>query len=332
MSATNLILLIARHHRAACTGYAGHPDVKTPNLDALAQRGAWFRHATAASENDAEALAAILGGVEGLRDARAAGYHTVYAGPPVPAAAGASQTATAPLPGGEETARTDYGQWLAAQGLHDQATAWADGSAAAAPSSYRAALGAIRSALPPPAHPTAWLGDQTVRFVRAAPEPFCLVLCFTRPGEPYDPPGAADRAFPADALSLPGDCTLPVDPADAAHCPRFDQVATSEAALRRALAYCYASIALVDQQVGRVLATLGARGLTRNIIAYTALQGDLAGHRGMMGAGPHAVFPPCGQVPLVIAGAPGYPPGAQDASMETRGLLPALIAAARRSA
>ena len=35
----NILFLFSDQHNARCLGVAGHPDVKTPNLDSLAQEG-----------------------------------------------------------------------------------------------------------------------------------------------------------------------------------------------------------------------------------------------------------------------------------------------------
>src|SRR5262249_50146053 len=43
----NVLLLISDNHSAVDMGCYGHPDVRTPNLDALAKRGTRFLHAYA---------------------------------------------------------------------------------------------------------------------------------------------------------------------------------------------------------------------------------------------------------------------------------------------
>lgn len=40
MAKTNILLFMTDEHHAGCLGFVGHPFVQTPNLDALAQRGA----------------------------------------------------------------------------------------------------------------------------------------------------------------------------------------------------------------------------------------------------------------------------------------------------
>ena len=43
----NVLLLISDNHCAADLGCYGHPNIRTPNLDALARRGTRFSHAFA---------------------------------------------------------------------------------------------------------------------------------------------------------------------------------------------------------------------------------------------------------------------------------------------
>ena len=45
MNRPNVLWLMSDQHNARCTGYAGHPDVKTPALDRIAGRGVTFANA-----------------------------------------------------------------------------------------------------------------------------------------------------------------------------------------------------------------------------------------------------------------------------------------------
>ena len=47
----NLLVIISDEHRKDAMGNAGHPHVKTPNLDALAARGTVFENAYTPSPN-----------------------------------------------------------------------------------------------------------------------------------------------------------------------------------------------------------------------------------------------------------------------------------------
>jgi len=52
----NLLILVSDEHRKDAMGCAGHPIVKTPNLDALAARGSVFETAYIPSPMCAVAL------------------------------------------------------------------------------------------------------------------------------------------------------------------------------------------------------------------------------------------------------------------------------------
>ena len=40
-STPNVLLIYSDQHRYDCLGVAGHPDIKTPNIDAIATEGVW---------------------------------------------------------------------------------------------------------------------------------------------------------------------------------------------------------------------------------------------------------------------------------------------------
>ena len=58
----NVLLIIADQHLASCTGYEGHPQVITPNLDRLAREGVRFRHAYAQNVICTPSRVSILSG------------------------------------------------------------------------------------------------------------------------------------------------------------------------------------------------------------------------------------------------------------------------------
>jgi hypothetical protein len=44
MKARNLVFIISDEHQARALSCGGHPIVRTPNIDALAERGTRFEH------------------------------------------------------------------------------------------------------------------------------------------------------------------------------------------------------------------------------------------------------------------------------------------------
>ena len=62
MAPPNIILIQSDQHRWDCTGYAGNPDIKTPNLDALARHGLNFTNAFCQSPASVPSRATLLTG------------------------------------------------------------------------------------------------------------------------------------------------------------------------------------------------------------------------------------------------------------------------------
>ena len=96
----NIVFILSDDHAHHALGIAGHPHLKTPNLDRLAREGVWFRHAAVVTPLCAPSRAAFLTGLYGhtsgfrgnnipwperfppsfLSIAKAAGYRTAYLG------------------------------------------------------------------------------------------------------------------------------------------------------------------------------------------------------------------------------------------------------------
>ena len=63
----NIILLMADQMRGDCLGIAGHPDVKTPFLDALAAEGVRYENAYSACPTCVPARASLYTGMSQCR-------------------------------------------------------------------------------------------------------------------------------------------------------------------------------------------------------------------------------------------------------------------------
>jgi len=306
MTRPNLLLITADRLRADALGCAGNPDARTPNIDALAAAGLRFPVAWSASTDPHAARAALLGAaVDGAKTLpmalRDLGYATALVGlsdpDAPPGALGFEEVATV---AGDDP--HSYAAWLAGQGR-----------ARPEPRLLRHAFGAMRSSLPESAHVTTWIGNQAVRQAQSAPEPFFLWASFSRPGQPYDPPEPWDELFDRDRVTLPGGFSHAQGKASA----------LTEARLRKVLAYYHASVAHIDQQIGRILATLAARGRGPTIIAFTAAAGEALGQGGVVTA-VNLPVEACLRVPLLIAGAPGQARGEADVLAQAADLAPTL--------
>jgi len=147
-----------------------------------------------------------------------------------------------------------------------------------------------------PQHITNLLGNAAVHFLQRAREPFFLWLSFSKPSPPLDPPEPWSRMYDPATLATPANGDADSDQPDC----------------RPALARYYALLSQIDWHVGRLLATLTARGFTNNFILYSALRGAATGR-------PQDWFNPEGpphecllRVPMLAAGHAGQRQGKRD--------------------
>jgi len=294
----NIVFLMADQMRGDFLGCAGNAAVHSPNLDRLAAEGVRFARAYSSAPSCTPARAAILTGQspwghgmlgyarvapryphELPRLMDAAGYYPYAIGKNhfhpqrnLHGYAGAELDES----GRRENAdfESDYHRWFreTAPELDPDATGvgWND---------YPAKAYALDEGL----HPTRWTGDRAVAFLEDydRDQPFFLKVSFARPHSPYDPPRRfLDAVDPADVPAFAvgawseeehGDISKP----DKWSAARNNLGAEVTAASRRAYA---ASIAFVDEQVGRILETLERRGLLENsVILFTSDHGDMLG-------------------------------------------------------
>ena len=107
----------------------------------------------------------------------------------------------------------------------------------------------------------------------------------------YDPdaltllPGWTDACLPVDRAFRPG---------------YFDNSTLTETALRRVMAYYYATISQIDFQVGRMLDVLKAKGLYDNtLVVYNSDHGEYLGFHHLLLKG-NRMYDPLVKVPLIV--------------------------------
>ncbi len=191
-------------------------------------------------------------------------------------------------------------------------------------------------------HPTTWIADRAVEWLRRVERPFFAWVSFPDPHHPFDPPRPwCDRYAPGDMLAV-----LP-----AAHPEEFDGkpdfhrfwttgfrgtdwewtnpgwALFSREEQCTILAHYYGMIAQLDHAIGRVLEALAARGLADDtLVVFTGDHGDFMGdHQMMLKAPIH--YEALIRVPLIVRG-PGFPAGvAVDDPVGTIDLAPTALAA-----
>lgn len=135
------------------------------------------------------------------------------------------------------------------------------------------------------------------------PRPFCLVVSFTHPHDPYAIlPQYWDR-YTDEEIDLP---RVHIDPHDQdphsrrlRHVNAMDRFELTDDHVRRARRAYYGAISYVDDQVGRLLAALRDSGLDENtIIVFAGDHGDMLGERGLWFK--MSWFEDSARVPLII--------------------------------
>jgi arylsulfatase A-like enzyme len=322
----NVLLIHADQHRFDCLGAMGHPDVKTPHLDALARDAVLFRNSFCTWPVCTPSRYSLLSGLyvrqHGGRSNRAtlppgtatfasllrsAGYET--------AAVGKMHFMPAYLDLGfdrlflaEQNGRgrlvDDYHRYLKERGLIDSIDLIDQEQPyrGRAPDEYWKSFGAGPSNLPEEHHSTTWIGARAMDLLAGwnGARTGLLMVGFIKPHHPFDPPKPWDTIYQPDALTiLPGWTDAP-PPADLAPRGYFDNRTLTEPALRRVMAHYYATISQLDAQVGRMVAELKRKGLYDDtLVVYTADHGEFLGFHHLLLKGNH-MYDPLIKVPLII--------------------------------
>lgn len=143
------------------------------------------------------------------------------------------------------------------------------------------------SQLPAEAHPTQWIGDNCVEFIRNADtdeEPIFLVASFIHPHPPFAPPAPWNKMYRKNVR----DPFIPEDPDSYEDMLRnkytCDALGISPRRLELLNQYYYACISFVDYQIGRIIAELKAKGIYDDtIIMFSSDHGDMMGDYASMG-------------------------------------------------
>lgn len=302
----NVILLVADDHRGDALGFLGHPDVKTPNLDALAAQGTAFPRAFNMGSNNAAVCIAAramihtgrnlyrapedMAGMVTLGQAMRAGGYDSYAigkwhnGTPAFARSfnGGSTIFFGGMTNHQQCPVQDYDpegkyppQRIRPAGKFD-AEAFAD-----------AAVAFLKS-----------------RADGRRDKPFFLYTAFTTPHDPRTPPREYTGLYDAAKITLPADF-LPRHPFDNGEMSVRDEKLLprplTPEMIRNELRLYYGLITHLDAQVGRILAALKESGQENNtIFIYTADHGLSIGSHGLLGK--QNLYQPSLLTPLIVAG------------------------------
>ena len=157
--------------------------------------------------------------------------------------------------------------------------------------------------------------DAAIEFLseaRSADQPFLAYVSFTSPHDPRTPPEPYASWYHPDSVSLPPDF-LPAHPFDNGHLDVRDEllreVPRTEEMIREELALYYGMISEMDAHIGRILDALEANGQLENTLVIVAGDNGLAvGSHGLLGK--QNLYEHSMRVPLILAG-PGIPSNEQ---------------------
>ena len=319
----NVLILLSDEQSAPVLGCAGHPWVRTPNLDALAARGTRFDRALTPSPICVPARAALATG-RWVHDTGHWDNATGYDGRPAGwghalLAAGRRVESIGKLHYANPEAPTGFGHQH--QPMH-----LADG--------VGQVWGSVRDPLPDTPRPSRLfneLGPGESRYNRydaasaghaaqwlldrgrqSDAQPWALFVGFVAPHFPLVVPPRHLAGIPIDELPLPR--LLPRD-GHPRHpwVQRFVDFSDADAELgtdarrRLALACYYALVNFMDEQVGRVLRALDDSGQAGStLVIFSSDHGDNQGVRGLWNKS--MLYRESTEVPLIVAG-PGVPAG-----------------------
>ncbi len=313
----HILILMTDQQRGDCLGCAGHPVLRTPNMDRIAAEGVRFASAVTTCPVSMPARASFVSGLychnHGMwgnagqlpagdetffHHLQRAGYATGYIG----------KSHFYEHRGGEHL--RDHEDYMHARGIdsvHETTGPWATvtvgsyltdhwgpGKWQAFRDDYERRRGTPwatwASPLSEADFPDSYVGRRAVEFVEGfdGRKPFCLFVGFGGPHEPFDAPGKyATMYHPAGCPApIPPEPAEDLPPAAAAHVgtrQRFLRGAQEipPEAVAAARANYYGKISLIDHWVGGVLEALGGRGwLEDTLIVFWSDHGEMAGDHG----------------------------------------------------
>lgn len=323
MQPANLVILMSDAHRRDALGCYGHPLVKTPHLDRLAERGTRFSNAYCASPICVPSRASIATGRYVHQHQcwdNAHPYHGQFAswGHRL-IAQGHRVTAIGKLHYRDSRDANGFDEEIlpmhVADGVGDVL-----GMIRHRPLPRTKHRGLIEAAGPGDtpqlrydrevtAAATHWLRSEASRY-RA--RPWVLLVSWFCPHFPFVCPPEFFDLYPRDRIELP----KLADPQSWPRHPALDDLRQcfnltepfDEGAVRRAIAAYLGLCSFIDDNVGQVVNALGDAGLSEDTrVLYLSDHGEALGDRGIWGKSTH--YEEAAAVPLVAAG-PGVESGA----------------------
>jgi len=191
------------------------------------------------------------------------------------------------------------------------------------------------SCLPAEAHPTQWVGNESVRFIQekaADEQPWFLFSSYIHPHPPFAPPKPWHRLYRTNEMPLPfvpdGNEELHTWINRVQNRYKWRDHGIDHNLVRTIKAYCYATISFVDYQVGRILAALEETGqLDNTLIIFASDHGEYLGDYNCFGK--RAMHDAASRVPMIVRMPARFEAGVEcGASTSLVDVMPTILSAA----
>jgi len=360
----HILILMTDQQRADAMSCAGHPVLRTPNMDRIAAEGVRFENAVTTCPLCMPARAAFVSGLYNhnhhiwrnrgrlpaedetfFHHLRRAGYQTAYIGKShfyEHAAGDHLRRHEAYMHArGIDYVHETTGPWATAKTGSYLTDAWGEATWSAFRADYEKRRGTPWAAWPSPLSeddfPDSHVGRQAVEFVEGRPDdrPVCLFAAFGGPHEPFDAPGRYATLY--DPASVPP--AIPPEPIEGLSPAAGEWLGARRRFLRGeervppelvapAAAGYFGKIALIDHWVGQVLDAFAARGwLEDTLVVFWSDHGEMLGDHGWFFK--NVFYESSVRVPLLLRWPGRVPAGAvRPQPAETIDVFDTLLAAA----
>lgn len=345
----NILMIHCDQLRADCLGYAGNPDVRTPNLDRLAadsvnytqhytvypictpsRYSMWtgmYVHQNCAWNNGAS-LPAGFETIPGIL--RQHGWQTSVVGKMhfTPHHQNIGFDTMHLAEHYDDTIDDEYHYELSRMGLLDRVDLHYSKSRYSFPMEepFKSWLKCNPTTLPKEMHQTGWCTGKALEEIGAWDGgSHLLAVGYIRPHLPMDPPKPYDTMYDPAKLTLPPDYTPEALEIDCAFQPgKHSYRELSEADIRQSMAYYYGNISFIDEGVGQIISLLKEKGLYEDtMIIFTSDHGDYMGQHHMTAKCNH-MYDSLARIPLLVK-YPGGPRGRDERLCENIDLMPTVL-------
>ncbi|MHC4887544.1 MAG: sulfatase family protein [Planctomycetota bacterium] len=313
----NILILFTDMQRADTIGALGNGVIKTPNLDRLVREGVSFTNAFSPSPVCVSARCCMQYGQysqkTGLHDNGAMPEDN---GKSYPALLGEAGYVSRAVGKCHFTPQRDALRGFDSRRSQEECTASGDdyidylqenGFDDFEPHGARGEMYYIPqiSSLPAEAHPTQWVGDESIRFIEEQEEgkPWCLYSSYIHPHPPFAPPKPWHKLYRSPLMPLP---KVPEESESLYTHVNYRQnrykyrdQGIDNQLMRNIKAHYYATISFVDYQVGRILDILEKRGeLDSTLILFTSDHGEYLGDYNCFGK--RAMHDASSRIPMLV--------------------------------